>query len=211
MAPTTRINPEKKTLRSSQGEAEENQKKRLEFWDKVSGVSLDDLVFLDEMAILLGMMRLLGRSPRGERLYDNKPFYRGSRVSVVGAISYQSILALKPVGKSMTGEEFKIFLREDLVPKLWQGAVVVMDNLAAHKVKGVEEILESVGARVIYLSPYSPKFNPIEHLWWSLKAFIRQFVPKTAETVAQLLRIGAMLCSSGELRNYFAHCCYCAE
>ncbi|NJO76793.1 MAG: IS630 family transposase [Leptolyngbyaceae cyanobacterium RM1_406_9] len=159
----------------------------------MGGLSVKDLVFLDEMAILLGMMRLRGRSPQGERLYDSKPFYRGSRVSVVGAISHQSILALKAIDQSMTGEQFKTFLREDLAPKLWEGAVVVMDNLAAHKVKGVEEILESVGARVIYLSPYSPKYNPIEHLWWSLKALIRQFVPKTAETVAQLLQLGAML------------------
>ncbi|KGF73738.1 hypothetical protein DO97_13125 [Neosynechococcus sphagnicola sy1] len=59
-------------------------------------MALEDLVFLDEMALLLGMMWLLGRSQRSERLYDSKPFYRGSRVSVIGAISSQSILALKP-------------------------------------------------------------------------------------------------------------------
>lgn len=163
------------------------------------------------MGILLGIMRDQGRSKEGERLYDIKPFYRGSRVTVVGAISQKSVLAVKALGKSMTGEEFKAFLKDDLAPKLWKGARVVMDNLPAHKVKGVAEILESVGAKAIYNAPYSPEFNPIEHLWWSLKAFIRRFVPKTSEAVAQLLQIGVLLCSSLELRNYFAHCCYCTS
>jgi transposase len=166
-------------------------------------------VFLDEMAILLGMMRDRGRSPEGERLYDIKPYYRGSRVTVIGAISQDKVLAIKVLGKSMTGEEFKEFLQEELAPQLWQGAGVVMDNLAAHKVAGVAEILEAVGAKAIYNAPYSCEFNPIEHLWWSLKAFIRNFVPKTAIAVAQLLKIGVMLCSSSQLRNYFIHCCYC--
>lgn len=161
------------------------------------------------MGVLLGLMRTRGRSKKGERLYDVKPFYRGSRVSVVGAITQQSVIAIKVLGKSMNGEDFKEFLSNDLAPQLWKGAAVVMDNLAAHKVKGVKEILESVGARAIYSSPYSPEFNPIEHLWWTLKAFIRKFVPKSSEAVEKLLKMGVMLGSSSQLRNYFAHCCYC--
>ena len=60
----------------------------------------------------------------------------------------------------MTGEDFKQFACEHLVPKLWPG-VVVMDNLKAHKVEGIEQMIEAVGARVVYLSPYSPEFNPL--------------------------------------------------
>jgi len=76
----------------------------------------------------------------------------------------------------MNGEDFKKFVKEELTPKLWKAAVVVMDNLRVHKVKGVEEMIEAVGARVVYLSPYSPEFNPIEHLWWELKALLRRFI-----------------------------------
>ena len=132
-------------------------------------------------------------------------------MTVVGAMTQTAVLSIETLGRSMTGEAFKKYLQASLVPKLWPGAVVVMDNLSAHKVKGVEEILASVGARVIYLSPYSPEFNPIEHLWWQLKAFIRQFVPKRVEVIEQLLKLGVRLCSSKELQNYFAHCCYCAN
>lgn len=183
----------------------------MEYWQTISEVLPENLVFLDEMGVLQGMARPRGRSYKGQRVYDIKPFYRGRRVTVVGAISQTSILAMQTLGKSMKGEDFKHFVAQHLVPKLWPGAVVVMDNLKAHKVEGIEQMLEAVGARVVYLSPYSPEFNPIEHLWWQLKALIRRFVPKTLEAITKLLQLGVQLCSSRELRNYFAHCCYCTS
>jgi transposase len=140
-----------------------------------------------------------------------KPFYRGSRITVVGAISQKKVIAMNPIGKSMNGEEFLKFVQEELAPKLWKGAVVVMDNLRVHKVEGVEEMIEVVGAIVVYLSPYSPEFNPIEHLWWELKALLRRFIPQSVQIVEKLLELGVKLCSSKQIKNYFAHCCYCTS
>jgi putative transposase len=207
----TATNREKKTMRSSQADKESTKKKRVEYWEKIRDVTPENLVFLDEMGVLLGMMRQIGRSRKGERVYDIKPFYRGSRVTVVGAISEKKVIAMKTMGTSMKGEDFKKFVQEELAPKLWKGAVVVMDNLRAHKVKGVEEMIEAVGARVVYLSPYSPEFNPIEHLWWELKALLRKFIPQSVQIVEKLLDLGVKLCSSKQIRNYFAHCCYCTS
>jgi len=76
-------------------------------------------VFLDEMGVLLGIMRGRARSMKGERVYDIKPFYRGSRVTVVGAISQKKVIAMKTRGKSINGEEFLKFVQEELAPKLW--------------------------------------------------------------------------------------------
>nr|WP_277881249.1 transposase [Leptolyngbya sp. FACHB-321] len=148
------------------------------------------MVFLDEMGVLLGLMRLMGRAPKGERVYDIKPFYRGTRVNVINALSDSKVLALKALKRSLSVKQFKVFLQEHVVPQLWPGTVVVMDNLPAHKVQGVHAILAAVGAKALYLSPYSPEFNPIEHWWWELKAFIRRFVPKTKETLVKLLHMG---------------------
>ena len=106
---------------------------------------------------------------------------------------------------------FNSFSLEELVPHLWKGAVVVMDNLPAHKVKGVTKIIEDAGAKIIYLSPYSPEFNPIEHLWSQLKMFLRKFSPKTIEAVEQLLKIAIILSNPAHFRNWFAHCCYCTS
>jgi putative transposase len=143
---------EKKTLRSSQAHKEINQNQRIEYWEKIRDVAPKNLIFLDEMGVLLGIMRSRARSKKGERSYDIKPFYRGSRVTVVGAISNKKVIAMKTMKKSMNGEDFKKFVQEQLVPKLWKGAVLVMDNLKAHKVEGVEKMIEAVGARVVYLS-----------------------------------------------------------
>lgn len=100
----------KKTLRSSQATTAEKQKQRLEYWTQLREVEAKNLVFLDEMGVLLGLMRAYGRSLQGERVYDFKPFYRGKRVTVIGAISQTSVLEMKTIDKGMNGEDFQQFL-----------------------------------------------------------------------------------------------------
>ena len=127
------------------------------------------------MGVLLGLTRTRARSSHGSRVYDLKPFYRGSKVTVIGAISLKQVLAVMTLDGSMGGEAFKVFVEKCLLPQLWSGAVVVMDNVQSHKVAAIEPLIQGVGASVLYLSPYSPDFNPIE-LWWSqLKSFLYQF------------------------------------
>ena len=128
----------------------------------------------------------------------------------MGAISQRGVLALDTLNGSMKGDDFRTFIRTQLVPKLWPGAVVVMDNLAAHKVKGVEALIEKAGARILYLSPYSPDFNPIEMLWSQLKAFLRRFRPKTSVAVTQLLKLAVTLSDREHFQNWYTYCCYWA-
>lgn len=172
-------------------------------------VDLKDLVFLDEMGVLLGLTRSHARAAPGERAYDYKPFYRGSKVSVIGAITVSKVLAVMTLDDSMDAAAFKVYVSKCLVPQLWKGAVVIMDNLPAHKVKAITPLIEAVGAKILYLSPYSPEFNPIEHWWSQLKAFLRQFSPKTSKRVDLLIKIAIHLINPNHLRNWFAHCCYC--
>ena len=130
-----KITFEKKTLRSSQAQSERVQLLRAEYWTQVKEVDLKDLVFLDEMGVLLGLIRTHARAAPGKRAYDFKPFYRGSKVSVVGAITVSKVLAVMTLDDSMDSAAFKVYVSKCLVPQLWKGAVVVMDNLPAHKVK----------------------------------------------------------------------------
>lgn len=169
------------------------------------------LVFLDEMGVLLGLMRTHARAVPGERAYDFKPFYRGSKVSVLGAISISKVLAVMTIDDSMDAAAFKVYVSKCLVPQLWKGAVVVMDNLPAHKGAAIAPLIEAVGATVLYLSPYSPEFNPIEHWWSQLKAFLRRFSPSTPKRVDTLIKIAMNLMDTQHLRNWFTHCCYCAS
>ena len=83
------------------------------------------------------------------------------KVTVIGAISIKRVVALMTINNSMDGQAFEVFIEQCLVPQLWSGAVVMMDNLPAYKVDLITSMIESVGASILYLSPYSPDFNPI--------------------------------------------------
>ena len=184
---------------------------RYEYWEKVKEIDPEKLVFLDEMGVLLGLTRTKARSPHGTRAYDLKPFYRGAKITVIGAVSLKEVLAVMTLNGSMDSNAFEVFIKECLLPKLWSGAVVVMDNVPAHKKASIETLIQSVGASVLNLSPYSPDFNPIEHWWSQLKAFLRQFSPKTTKMVDTLIAIALDLFNARHLRNWFANCCYCTS
>jgi transposase len=138
---------------------------------------------LDETGVLLGLTRSHARSLQGTRVYDLKPFYRGSKVTAIGAISLKKVVALMTIDDSIDGKVFEVFIEQYLVPQLWSGAVVVMDNLPAHKKASIVPMIEAIGARIICLSPYSPDFNPIECWWSQLKSFLRRFAPTTTKMV----------------------------
>ena len=135
-------------MRSSQAGTERVMKLRLEYWEKVKHIDPKNLVFLDETGVLLGLTRTHARSQRGTRAYAVKPFYRGKKVTVIGAISLNRVVALMTMYNSMDGKAFEVFIEQCLVPQLWSGAVVVMDNLPAHKVDLITSMIESVGASI---------------------------------------------------------------
>jgi putative transposase len=183
----------------------------VEYWEKIKDIQPKNLVFLDETGILLGLTRTHSRSPSGTRVAEIKPFYRGAKVTAIGAISMSKVLAVMTMNDSMDGRAFAVFIEKFLCPELWKGAVVVMDNLPAHKLASIVPMIEACGASVICLSPYSPDFNPIE-LWWSqLKSFLRRFTPKTTSMIDKIIAVALKLMNPKHLRNWFTHCCYCTS
>ena len=110
------------------------------------------------------MFNLYARAIKGQRAYSKRPLKRGPNVSIMGAMTLENgfVTGLSFDGGT-NGDLFLWFIEEILVPQLWAGAVVVMDNLPAHKVQGVAEAIPQAGAKLVYLSPYSPDFNPIEN------------------------------------------------
>ena len=186
-------------------------KLRLEYWEKVKDIEPKNLVFLDETGVLLGLRRTHARSELGTRAYAVKPFYRGEKVTVIGAITLQEVVALMTINDSMNSQVFEVFVEKCLVPRLWPGAVVVMDNLPAHKLASIKPMIEAVGASILCLSPYSPDFNPIE-LWWSqLKSLLRQFSPTTTKMVDTIIAVALDLMNPKHLKNWFTNCCYCTS
>ncbi len=105
-------------------------------------------------------------------------------------------------------DAFLAYVNSVLVPQLWSGACVVMDNLPAHKATEVREAIESVGARVVFLSPYSPDFNPIENCWSKLKQYLRSVESRTYEELDRAISFAIDLVTDKDIIGWFTHCCY---
>ena len=156
------------------------------------------------------MVNLYARALKGQRAYSKCPLKRGKNISVIGAMTIKDgFLTGLGFEGGTNGDTFLWFIETILVPKLCSAAVVVMDNLPAHKVQGVREAIAEAGATVVYLSPYSPDFNPIENLWSKLKSFLRSVEARTRETLHEAIKDGLQLITLKDIRNWFAHCCYC--
>lgn len=111
----------------------------------------------------------------------------------------------------MDGVAFLAYVRQILVPTLSQGDVVIMDNLPAHKVAGVRQAIEVVGAELRYLPPYSPDFNPIEMAFSKLKALLRKAAQTTKDGLWKTIAEAIETFSPNECRNYFTAAGYDCE
>lgn len=103
------------------------------------------------------------------------------------------------------------FVINKLVPQLWSGACVVLDNSTIHKGEQIKAAIEAVGAKLIFLSPYSPEFNPIENLWSKLKSILRSIGARTYKALDKAIALAYAQISQDNIRNWFAHCCYCTS
>ncbi|WP_293359913.1 MULTISPECIES: transposase [unclassified Microcoleus] len=134
---------------------------------------MKDLIFIDKSGVNLAMVRLYARALKGQRAKGAKPTKRGQNVSIIGAISVSEILTSVNLIGGTDAITFEAFIIKKLVPKLWKGACVVMDNCPIHLGDEVKKAIEKKGAKLILLSPYSPDFSPIENLWSKLKNILR--------------------------------------
>ena len=154
----------KKTCKDDEANTERVQGLRAAWPGQTAGIAPEDLIFMDESGVNRAMTRLYARSRVNTRAFGFAPRHWGANVRILGAISLRGALQPMCINGATAGRVFLTYLKEVLVPQLWPGAVVVMDNPGAHKVKGVREQIEAAGARLLYLPPYSADFNPIELL-----------------------------------------------
>jgi len=187
------------------------QQKRCEYWGNVREVKAENLIFIDESGTNLAMVRLYGRGKRGDRVRGEKPQKRGNNVSIITAISLEEVVASRNIYGSVDGLTFEAFVVRDLVPKLWKGACVIMDNAKIHLGKIIREEIEKAGGSLIYLSPYSPDFSPIENFWSKVKNMIRKLKPRSYDDLVKAVDLAMNQVTKIDLRNWFTHCCYCAS
>lgn len=154
------------------------------------------------------MTRRCGRCAKGQRLKAAVPYGHWKTTTFLAGLSHEGVIAPLVLDGPIDGESFRAYVEQFLAPALRPGQIVLMDNLSSHKVAGVREAIEAVGAHVLYLPRYSPDLNPIENLFARLKALMRKLAARTID--ALWAAVGEFLRSvqPDECRNYLAHAGY---
>jgi transposase len=165
-------------------------------------------VFLDESGATTEMTRRYGRAPRGERIGEATPAGHWRTLTLLGALTLEGMLASMTVESPTDGDVFLAFLEQVLCPRLQPGQIVILDNLSAHKVAGVRELVEARGARLVYLPPYSPDFNPIEQAWSKIKQQFRSTKARLLEVLEQTAAEAISLITAENAAAWFRHCGY---
>lgn len=178
-------------------------------WIRAQGL-LDSarLVFIDETSVNTNMTRLYGRGPRGERVIGRVPFAAWKTLTFVAALRCDRMTAPMMIKGAINGETFLAYVEQCLVPTLERGDIVVMDNVPAHKVEGVQDAIEAVGATLRYLPPYSPDLNPIEAAYSAFKAFLRKCAERTEDALHRRAGQFVRRLQAASCANFFSHAGY---
>jgi len=174
-------------------------------------VKPEQLVFIDESGARTSMTRTRGRAMRGQRVVEKVPHGHWKTTTMISAIRTSGPCAAATISGATDSEIFRTYVQDVLVPELRVGDVVVMDNLQPHKASGVQEMIESAGARLLYLPPYSPDYNPIENMWSKVKQHLRSAAARTFEALLDAITAALASITVDDCQGFFRHCGYVAQ
>ena len=164
--------------------------------------------FVDETGLHLAFARRYGRAPGGQRVGQGVPLRVGTPVTLVGALTVNGLEAVMSLDGALNAASFAVYLKQVLGPTLEPGDGVVLDNLPAHKVAGLAELVEAHGARLLYLPPYSPDFHPIELAFSKLRTWLRTAQARTREALEAVIQTATDWIPERDAKNWFDHCGY---
>ena len=180
-----------------------------QIWKEVlPKIDVNHLVFLDESGVNINMTRSYGRSIGKKRVVEKVPLKRSKRRSIVGAIRVDGTIRYRSFEGSINGKRFLEYLKVTLLPSIKPLDIVIMDNLNVHKVKGVEELILSVGAIPLYLPAYSPDLNPIELMWSKVKSFLKSWKIREIDLLKNYIRKAILKVNPLDIINWFNHIGY---
>ena len=185
---------------------EDVQQLRREWLEYITHIDANRLVFLDETGINIAMTRLYGRAPKGERIIEYVPDVRYKRLSVVSTLRVTGDTVPFVYSGTMNGNLFMQYIALCVVPTLKPYDILVMDCLSSHKMKIISEMVEAVGANVVYLPPYSPDFNPVELLWAEIKADLRKLKARSVVDLCDALNFAFFSIQTEHVKCYFKKC-----
>ncbi|WP_245455085.1 IS630 family transposase [Mesorhizobium sp. M9A.F.Ca.ET.002.03.1.2] len=178
-------------------------RRRRAWFDSQLDLDPAKLVFIDETGLSTKMARLRGRAPCGERCRSGVPHGHWKTTTFTGALRLSGMTAPFVYDGAMNGNVFLAYIEQVLAPTLTPGDIVIMDNLPAHKAAGVRDAIERAGAKLMFLPPYSPDFNPIENAFAKLKALLRARAERTIAALWNTVGSLVELFTPAECANYF--------
>jgi transposase len=184
------------------------KRKRSQFQKEVAELEVKHFKFLDESSINIDLTRLYGRAAPGERVVNSVPQPSGPQTTTLAVIGWTGINAPLVLSGPVNGTVFYGYIEQCVVPTLQPGDILFMDNLSAHKVAGLEELICSRGAHLIYLPPYSADFNPIELAWSKVKTILRRLKARTLPDLIDALKQALQAITYQDIHAWFAHCGY---
>lgn len=166
------------------------------------------MIFIDETWAKTNMTRRRGRALRGERLVVKVPHGHWHTTTLTAALGIDGIVCSTTVNAAVNGDVFEAFVKQVLIPQLLPGDTVVMDNLSSHKRASTIRAIESVGAEVEFLPPYSPDLNPIENVFSKIKNRLRSLACRTREQLWEKMQSVLDEVTPTDAINCFRHCGY---
>jgi transposase len=200
------ITRKKKSSHADERDDPEVQAERAAFEEKMAQQDPAHFVFVDETGATTSMTRTHGRAPAGERVTASAPGSWQNMTFIVG-LRQSGVVAPFAFSGATDQQAFETYVEKVLVPTLRAGDVVIWDNLRAHQSVAARVAVESVGARVQPLPPYSPDETPIEELFSKTKAFLRSIGARSSEILIDAMAVALDLVTKADIQGWFQHRC----
>ena len=166
------------------------------------------LVFIDESGVQNNMTRFYGRVIGGVRLNEPVPGITWDTTTMISSIRYNGTVTAMTITGATDAIAFEIYIKKVLCPTIGKDDIVIMDNLKAHKAYGIKEAIEATGAKLLYLPPYSPDFNPIEKMWSKIKAYLRKVKARNQKNFELAISEAFHSITALDVIGWFASCGY---
>lgn len=176
--------------------------------DAVATLDPDAFVFVDETSTTMALTRRYARAPRGQRARGQVPRNHGTPTTLLAALSPAGLGAAMTLVGAANTDAFTAYVRALLCPTLRPGQVVILDNVSFHRAEAVRALIEAVGCQVLFLPPYSPDFNPIEHAFAKIKALLRAAGARTQAALEATIAYALDQVTTRDAHGWFRHCGY---
>ena len=199
------LTPSKTSLHATERDTERVQHARIDYHTLIQPRDCQRFKFVDASGVNLAMTRRVGRAPRGERVIGAVPQHYGANLTMIAALSLHGIEAVMTSEGATEAAVFHAYAEQVLGPTLGPGDLVVLDNLSAHKIAPIREVIEGRGARLLSWPPYSPDLAPIEQAWSQIKTFLRAAQARTREALEMAIQQALTTITTADAHAWFTY------